>query len=61
MVDSIIAVKSDEELNLIRETCKMQDELWEYALTCGRPGRREYEVSVDLLYKWLQMGGEGGA
>lgn len=61
IVDPIIAVKSDEELNLIRETCKMQDELWEYALTCVQPGRREYEVCVDLLHKWLQMGGEEGA
>jgi Xaa-Pro aminopeptidase len=60
MIDAIKAIKSDEELGLIKETCIMQDALFDYALTRVQPGRRVYEVQADLIHKWTEMGGEGG-
>jgi Xaa-Pro aminopeptidase len=58
MVDAIKAIKSDEEIQLIREVCAMQDELFEYALTRIHPGRRDYEIYADILHKCLEIGGE---
>jgi len=41
-IDTIKAIKSDEEIAYIRETCEMQDTAFEYTLTRGAPGRRDY-------------------
>lgn len=58
LVDNIKVIKSDEEIELIKETCKLQDALFEYTLTRVQPGRKEYEVQADVLQKSLEMGGE---
>lgn len=57
-VDTIKAVKSDEEIRYIRETCEMQDEAFQYALTRVQPGRRDYEVYADIRHKCMEMGSE---
>ena len=58
LVDNIKAIKSDEEINLIRETCAMQDATFEYISTRVQPGKREYEVYADIIHKCLELGGE---
>jgi len=58
MVDIIKAIKSDEEIEYIRETCEMQDVAFEYALTCIQPGRRDYELLADIRHKVMEMGSE---
>ena len=58
LVDNIKTIKSDEEINLIRETCAMQDATFEYVLTCVQPGKRDYEVSADIMHKCLESGGQ---
>jgi Xaa-Pro aminopeptidase len=57
-VDMIKAIKSDEEIRYIRETCEMQDAAFEYALTRVEPGRRDYEVYADVRHKCMEMGSE---
>jgi len=57
-IDSIKAVKSDEEIALIRETCEMQDATFEYVLTRVAPGRRDYEIYADVRHKCMEMGSE---
>jgi Xaa-Pro aminopeptidase len=56
MVDEIKAIKSDEELRLIRQLCAEQDEVIKYAPTVVRPGRREYEVHADVLHRCNELG-----
>ncbi len=58
MVDEIKAIKSDEEIRHIRETCKLQDELFAYTLTRVEPGRRDYEIYADVMGKCLALGGQ---
>ena len=58
ILDEFKAVKSDEEIECIRETCQMQDTLFQYALSYIQPGRSEQELDSALKGKWLEMGGE---
>jgi Xaa-Pro aminopeptidase len=57
LVDAIKVIKSDEEISLIRETTRIQDTLFEYALTRVRPGRRNLDVQLDVKRRCLEMGG----
>ena len=56
MVDSLKVIKSDEEIDFIREACRLQDTLFEYALTCIKPGRRTIDVANDLRHRSRQSG-----
>ena len=47
----------DEEISLIRATTQMQDTLFEYALTCVRPGRSNFDVQFDVIRRGQEMGG----
>jgi Xaa-Pro aminopeptidase len=57
LVDNIKAVKSEEELEHVRETGRMQDALFEYALTCVKPGRRNLDVQLDVMRRGQETGG----
>jgi Xaa-Pro aminopeptidase len=57
-IDKIKAIKSPEEIALIRETCEMQDAAFEYALTRIQPGKRDYQIYADVRYKCMDMGSE---
>jgi Xaa-Pro aminopeptidase len=58
LVDYIKVHKSDEELDLIRETCRLEDELFQFALTVIQPGRIPFEIQADIVRKWTDMAAE---
>ena len=58
LVDNIKAIKSDEEIQLLREVAALQDKAFEYALTVIKPGRRDRDVSADVFRKCLELGSE---
>lgn len=55
-IDRIKAIKSPEEIALIRQCAQMQDEIWELVLDYVRPGMREYEVAT-YAYAQCQLKG----
>jgi Xaa-Pro aminopeptidase len=57
-VDRIKAIKSDEEIGLIKRTAALQDEAIEYAKTVIRPGRRDFEIIADIVHKVTLLGSE---
>jgi Xaa-Pro aminopeptidase len=57
-VDQIKAVKSDEEIGLIKKTAALQDEAIEYAKTVIRPGRKDFEIIADIVHKVTMLGSE---
>ena len=58
LVDSIKAIKSDEEIGFIRDACRMQDELFQYAISSSiRPGRKNLDVQLDIRRRSQEMGG----
>ena len=57
-VDRIKAIKSDEEIALIKKTAALQDEAMEYAKTIIRPGRRDFEIIADIVHKVTLLGSE---
>jgi Xaa-Pro aminopeptidase len=59
MVDRLKALKSDEEISLIRETCKLEDEIFNYALTQVGPGVVDTEIREKILKKCKETGAEG--
>jgi Xaa-Pro aminopeptidase len=58
LVDQIKAIKSDEEIALIKKTAALQDETIEYAKTIIRPGRRDFEILGDVVHKVTSLGSE---
>jgi Xaa-Pro aminopeptidase len=58
MVDQIKAVKSEEEIALIRKTTALQDEAIEFARKAIRPGRRDFEIVADIIHKVTDLGSE---
>jgi len=58
MVDGIKAVKSDEEIDLIRKTASLQDQAVEYAKKAIRPGRRDFEIIADIIHHVTDLGSE---
>jgi len=58
LVDGIKAIKSDEEIGLIRKTAALQDEAIEYAKKAIRPGRRDFEIIADIIHYVTDLGSE---
>jgi Xaa-Pro aminopeptidase len=58
LVDQIKAIKSDEEVALIKKTVALQDEAIEYAKKAVRPGRRDFEIVADIIHKATDLGSE---
>lgn len=58
LVDEIKAIKSEEEILLIRETARMQDILWGAVLAMVRPGVREYEIRAEVQRLFVNWGSE---
>lgn len=60
LVDDIRAIKSDEELGMIRRTAALQDEAMRVAFDVIRPGMRESDVAAAALHKSHLLGSEQG-
>jgi Xaa-Pro aminopeptidase len=57
-IDAIKAVKSEEEIGLIKKTVALQDAAMEYAKQAIRPGRRDFEIVADVVHKVTDLGSE---
>jgi Xaa-Pro aminopeptidase len=57
-IDGLKAVKSEEELRLIKKSAEIQDIAVETALKAVKPGRREIEVTADIQRTLVSMGSE---
>ncbi len=55
-VDEIKAVKSDEEIEFIKNTCRLEDALWDYVLTLLKPGVTTSYIRRNLISKSLELG-----
>ncbi|MBP1695020.1 MAG: family metallopeptidase [Deltaproteobacteria bacterium] len=58
LVDPIKAVKSDEEIDLIKKAAGLQDEVMTFAKGAIRPGRRDFEIIADIIHKATELGSE---
>jgi Xaa-Pro aminopeptidase len=59
-IDHAKAVKSEEEIALIRETATMQDAVFSKVLAHIKPGMRDLEVAALAQYEGQLMGSEQG-
>ena len=57
-VDEIKAVKSEEEIGLIKKTIELQDKTWAACLAYIRPGVREYELRSFIQWISSNLGSE---
>ena len=58
MVDNIKAVKSEEEIELIKKTASLQDKAMDTALREVKPGVRNSEIMALVQYSVQKMGSE---
>ena len=58
MIDKLKAIKSAEEIELVKKTCALQDEAMAYARTIVRPGRKVFEIVADVVHKATLLGSE---
>jgi Xaa-Pro aminopeptidase len=56
LVDNIKAIKSEEEISFIRETCRLEDEIFEHVLTLVKPGCVDTKIRIDVINYCLQLG-----
>jgi Xaa-Pro aminopeptidase len=59
-VDAIKAIKSDEEIALIRRAAAMQDAQWAKLVTVLTPGMRDSEITAFAQYQGELLGSEQG-
>jgi Xaa-Pro aminopeptidase len=57
-VDKLKAVKSEEEINLIKKTAEIQDTAMKKAMEAIRPGMRDSEVMALVQYTVQKLGSE---
>lgn len=60
LVDNIKAIKSDEEIECIRESCAIQDAAVEHIVKSIRTGMRGYDVYREIWQKCLELGSQQG-
>jgi Xaa-Pro aminopeptidase len=60
MVDEIKAIKSADEIELIRRTAAVQDAAMEAAFAAVAPGKRDIEIAAVAEHKCLELGSEQG-
>jgi len=58
LIDELKAVKSEEELRLIKKSAEIQDIAVETALKAVKAGRREIEVTADIQRTLVSLGSE---
>jgi Xaa-Pro aminopeptidase len=58
MIDHLKAIKSDEEIGLIRETCSLEDRIWDYVMTIVRPGEIDEVIKAKIEGKCREWGAE---
>jgi Xaa-Pro aminopeptidase len=58
LIDSIKAIKSDEEIEHIRAIAALQDDTFEYACRIIKPGRRDFEAFADIVHQCMRTGSE---
>lgn len=59
-LDSIKAVKSQEEIALIRRCAQLQDRVFEKVLAVVRPGLRDHEIVATAQHAAQDLGSENG-
>jgi Xaa-Pro aminopeptidase len=59
-IDQIKAVKSDEEIAVMRRTAQMQDACWDQVLRQARPGMKEIEIAGIAEHAGRRLGSEQG-
>ena len=60
LIDDLKAIKSAEEIRLIRDTAAIQDEVMVQLLDYVKPGMKEYEVAAYMQYLTTLRGGSQG-
>jgi len=60
LIDQIKAVKSEEEIAIIRRAAAMQDSQWAKVLSTVRPGMRDSEIAALAQYQGELLGSEQG-
>ena len=60
LVDRIKAIKSDEEIALIRRAAAMQDAQWAKVVGAVKPGMRDSEITALAQYQGELLGSEQG-
>ena len=56
--DLIKALKSDEEMEFIRETARVQDEVWAALPAIVKPGMMEYQIRAEVIQLLMDLGSE---
>ena len=59
VLEDMRAVKSEQELSLIRKAQKITDETFTYILNHIEPGRSEIDVMLDMEFYMRKLGSEG--
>ena len=57
-IDQLKAIKSAEEIELIKKTAQLQDKVMEHVRKVIKPGMRDFEVMAEAQYSCIMQGSE---
>lgn len=57
-MDRLRAIKSDDEITLIRETCDLEDKLFDWVMTIVDPGETDVSLKNKIVEKCAELGAE---
>lgn len=57
-IDLMKALKSDEEMELVRETCRVHDLIWSAFPSIVKPGMYEYQIRSEVQQLSINLGSE---
>lgn len=57
-IDLMKALKSKEEIEFVRETCRIQDLIWEAFPSIVKPGMLEYQIRSEVQQLAINLGSE---
>jgi Xaa-Pro aminopeptidase len=61
LVESLQAVKTNDEVERIQRAARISDQVFEEILTILRPGVTERDIAADISFRQRRAGGEGDA
>ena len=57
-IDLVKALKSEEEMEFIRETARIHDEVWSAFPAIVKPGMMEYQIRAEVIKLLMDLGSE---
>jgi len=61
LVESLSIIKDQSEINQIKRACKITDTVFAESLKMIKPGMKEKDLALEILYRMIKLGADGAS